>query len=69
MTIEGSVGALPGFDAVPGLELVVTAFRKAARAEKGGPGFAVGVSNGEGDAMRKAGRAPIHRVFRTHPVV
>jgi hypothetical protein len=40
--------ALPGFDAVPGLEEVVQAFRKAERAEDGGPGFTVCVANADG---------------------
>ena len=40
--------ALPGFDAVPGLERVASAFRKAERAEDGGPGFTVCLANAEG---------------------
>jgi hypothetical protein len=43
--------ALPGFDAVPGLERVAGAFRKAERAKNGGPAFAVCVSNGQGDLV------------------
>ncbi|MDB5858188.1 MAG: hypothetical protein JWQ76_1877 [Ramlibacter sp.] len=39
---------LPGFDAVPGLERVAEAYRKSERADEGGPGFTVCVSNGEG---------------------
>ena len=39
---------LPGFDAIPGLEAVAAAFRKAERAEDGGPGFTVCLADVDG---------------------
>lgn len=48
MSSENARPVLPGFDAVPGLEQIADAFRKAGRAEDGGPGFTVCVANAEG---------------------
>jgi hypothetical protein len=51
MRSEGIRAVLPGFDAVPGLEPVMSAFRKALRAEGAGPAFTVCLENGDGSLI------------------